>query len=243
MQRLVTSHPDAFIWGEHGGHLEELLDATDRMAQYSTDLGSWARREYEHSRHQGFIANLAPEPARIKDAFRDLVDRLFVRDSEAQGKRVWGFKEIRYDLGFAQRLQEFLPRLCVISIVRDPRDILCSLDEWETHTWTRERTRSAIGFWHRLAVSLLAPAPEGLPVLRLRYEDYTADPEGTCRAVAELADLDVAGFDRSVFGRRVHRHGQEGQRRLRPWHELPDDLRALLDDDVAKVARGLGYDI
>src|SRR5215213_7482581 len=62
VQRLLCSHPDAFIWGEHGGDLEGMLTAAEGVAAYAAGLGGQAaRKDWAELGHQGFIANLTPD--------------------------------------------------------------------------------------------------------------------------------------------------------------------------------------
>ena len=237
MQRLISSHPDAFIWGEQHGHLANVLETVEGLRSHNEERGWGGRDEFTRRGYQGFMANLMPEPAVVDEAFAAFCTRLFA----AEGARVWGFKEVRHDLRFAERLRRFLPGARVIFVVRDPRSVLCSLDEWEqTEWWTRAETQASIDNWTRIAASFQEATT--LPVLTLRYEDYTDDPAGTARRVGIFADLDPAGFDMSVFDRRVHNLGADGRRELRVWRELPLALRALLyEEPIRAVAKAYDY--
>lgn len=237
VQRLVSSHPEAFIWGEQHGLMGYIADSAGRFLEHSEENGEAGRREFAVLGHQGFIANLMPEPAEIRDAFAEFCVRLF----RAPGARVWGFKEVRYDLPFAVRLQRFLPDLRVIFIVRDPRDVLSSLDDWEKYNWwSRRDTQASMDHWKRIAASFLETGP--VPVLTVRYEDFIADREAAARGVGEFADLDPAGFDMTVFDHKVHNLGESGDRELRPWQELQFDLRGLLfDKELRTTAKAYHY--
>lgn len=240
MQRLLISHPDAFIWGENGGHLESLLAAAETLVARSDSLaGQAAREDFEAAGYQAFIANLIPSPDHIEGAFRGFVEQLYRRE------RVWGFKEVRHGLDFAKRLQRFFPDLKVVGLVRDPRDILSSIDEWETKgKWPRKSTEDVIASWLRVASSLMVT--QDVPILTFRYEDYTADPQRTVELLGDFAGLDPAGFDMTVFDRRIHMHGKrgEGVRELRKWEELPADMRELLDsEEIRETANAFSYDL
>jgi hypothetical protein len=231
LQRLISSHPDAFIWGEQRGHLANILEAVEGLRAHNEQRGWGGRDEFAKQGYQGFMANLMPEQAVVDAAFEVFCTRLFA----VEGARVWGFKEVRYDLRFAEALRRYLPGTRVILVVRDPRSVLCSLDEWEqTDWWTRAKTQATINNWQRIAASFQQETV--LPVLTLRYEDYTADPAGTARRVGAFAGLDPAGFDLSVFERKGHNLGSEGHRDLRAWHELPFALRALLYEEPIRIA-------
>jgi len=247
VQRLLCSHPDAFIWGEHGGDLEAMLTAAEGVAAYSAGLaGQAARKDWAELGHQGFIANLTPDPQIIEAAFRGFVEGVFKAPPQAAGKKVWGYKEVRHDLDFARKLQRYFADIRVILVVRDLRDILCSLDEWARRgRWSDNAALEVARRWQRIMRSCLGSDPSSaLPVLTLRYEDYVAEPKKTSVAIAEFTGLDPEGFDLSVFGKRVHSHGTEGSssRPLRAFGELPVQWRQLLDDERLQwVAGQYGY--
>ena len=236
MQRLLCSHPDAFIWGEHAGDLETMLTALEGVAAYSASIAGVAgRKDWAELATKGFIANLTPEPKVILSAFRSFLEGIFKDPPESAGKKVWGYKEVRHDLDFARKMQRVIPELRVILIIRDVRDILSSIDEWaRMGRWSDNAAMELVRRWQRIARSALGSDPSSaLPVLTLRYEDYVLDPAQTIATVAEFTGLDPAGFDLSVFGRKVHTHGDEGvkDRPLRKFSELPDFWQRLVLDD------------
>ncbi len=237
VQRLISSHPDAFIWGEQHGWLARVLDAVEGLIGHSVVHGEAGRTEFAVYGYQGFLANLMPEPDRMREASTEFITRLF----HAPDARVWGFKEVRFDREFAERLQRYLPELRVIFIVRDPRDVLSSLDEWESRGWwTRADTELSFGHWKRIAASFLESG--SVPVLPVRYEDFIADREAAVRGVGEFAGLDPAGFDMTVFDHKVHNLGLHGERELRSWQDMPIDLRYLLfDEGLRTIAKAYDY--
>jgi hypothetical protein len=248
LQRLLSSHPEVHIWGEHGGHLDRILTAAEGLLTWSEEFGRDAREEFERNAYQGWMANLTPDQDRIVDAMRKFVELLYAEPAAALGRPVWGFKEVRYGLTEARRMQRLFPELAVVFLVRDPRDVLRSLDEWERWSygvWTRARTVEAIEDWKRVAQTFVAGAALGsLPALCLRYEDMIADPASTCRMMGEHTGLDPDAFDKAVFGKRVHiGEGLAGFRRdVRKWDDLPESLHQLLDPpELRRLAAACGY--
>ncbi|GAA0971608.1 hypothetical protein GCM10009555_022970 [Acrocarpospora macrocephala] len=247
LQRLLTSHPGVLIWGEQGGHLARILDAVDGLLSWSEDFGEHARAEYSHHAHHAWMANLTPDRDQILDALRHFVHALYGEPAARRGRPLWGLKEVRHSLADARRLNVLFPGMAVILLIRDPRDVLRSLDEWERRSaglWTREHTEQALANWQRVAEDFLAPPDTGLPVLRLRYEDLVADPSGTCEIIATHTGLDAGAFDPTVFTKRVHIG--EGlahlPRDLREWDNLPVSLRRLLDPPaIRSITRACGY--
>lgn len=250
VQRLLCSHPRVMIWGEHVGQLRPVLAAVERLGSWTEYHGAMGREELAASGHQGFIANVTPRHECIDDAGRAFIETLFATPARQLGRSIWGFKEVRYGLPDVLLLRRLFPRLRVIHIVRDPRDVLCSLEDWERHPgWTRRDTETSMLYWRTVAASFVGSAAE--PHLRslimtVRYEDLVAETRRWSATIAEHCDLDVADFDHSVFNMRVHASGLYGplDRELRGWSQLPESLRALVDDEeLQMVASSYGYDV
>lgn len=250
VQRLLCSHPGVMIWGEHAGQLRPILAAMQRLRFWSDNDATIARDELAGSGYQGFIANLTPDRSHIDGACRAFVETMFATPAARAGKPIWGFKEVRYGLSEALLLQELFPRLRVIQIVRDPRDVLRSLEDWEGHPgWTRRNTEAGLQHWLAVARSFIGidtnPELRRL-ILTVRYEDLVIDTRRWSVAIAEHCGLEEESFDRSVFDKRVHTPGSYGRfkRVLHEWAELPASLRALADDEeVQMVASAYGYDL
>jgi hypothetical protein len=244
VQRLLSSHPEVLIWGEHGGHLREILRVVDVMRAWDQGLAPPAREAFEHGGHQSWMANLLPGPEAVVGATRAFVRTLFAAPAASLGRPRWGFKEVRFGLEEATALRTLFPDLRVVHITRDPRAMLSSLDAWERQRgwWRREFTEQAVRDWVRINESVLDG--DGAPgwVESWRYEDVLADPDRFSHAVARLLDLEPAHLDRTVFDRRISGY-QEGDRPdPRPFAELPRDLRALIDDDrIRRVGAAYGY--
>jgi hypothetical protein len=247
VQRLLSSHPKVLVWGEHAGQLREILGVGDRLTEWTTGLGELGRLGYARSGHQSFMANMTPEAGAVDDAVRAFVEVLFARPAAEAGRPVWGFKEVRYGLAEASALRALFPDCRVVHIVRDPRDILRSLEVWERGDWQRADTEVAIRDWTRVGASFWSPDAEAPSwVLRVRYEDLIADPAGWCTRIAEHCGLEEELLDARVFGRRIHAVGLGGRvhRNILDWADLPASMRALLDDDeVRRVGSACGYSL
>jgi sulfotransferase family protein len=249
IQRLLSSHPEVLIWGEHAGQLRQILAVSRRLHEWTAEHGQAGRLGYERAGHQSFMANLTPEAVHIDEAARAFTEALFARPAQSAGRPVWGFKEVRYGLAEAVALRELFPDCRVVHIVRDPRDVLRSLDVWERagSGWPRSDTEVVVGDWTRVAGSFWS-GPADLPpwVLRVRYEDLTSDPMRWCARIGEHCGLETDLFDTTVFDKRIHAVGLRGRTRrdIRDWADLPASMRALLDDDeVRAVGAACGYDL
>lgn len=249
LQRLLCSHPRVRIWGEHVGQLRPLLTAAERLRRWTDTNGLAGRNELAHSGYQGFLANVTPERDVVDDACRAFIETLFAAPARVAGRPVWGFKEIRYGLPDVLLLRQLFPALRVMQLVRDPRDVLRSLDEWEQRPgWTRRNTELALELWTTVAGSFVGVGadPHLDFILQVRYEELVVNPTRWTAAIADHCRLDAALLDPTVFATRVHAAGAGGRlhRSHREWSELPPSLRALTsDDDVKMVAAAYGYDL
>lgn len=248
IQRLLSSHPEVLIWGEHAGQLRQLLAVRARLQEWSAEHGQVGRLGYQIAGHQSFMANLTPEDVQIDEAVRAFIETLFARPAESAGRPVWGFKEVRYGVTEASAIQRLFPDCRVVHIVRDPRDVLRSLDVWERagSDWPRSDTELVVRDWVRVAASFWSPAELPPWVLRVRYEDLVADPLRWRVRIGEHCGLDPSQLDAKVFDKRIHAAGLRGRTRrdLRDWADLPDSLRALLaEDEVRVIGRACGYDL
>jgi hypothetical protein len=250
VQRLLCSHPRVRIWGEHVGQLRPLLTARQRLGLWTEANGKAGRNELAANGYHGFLANLTPERSAIDEACTAFIETLFAAPARKAGRPIWGFKEVRYGLPDVLLLRELFPKLRVVHVVRDPRDVLRSLDEWErAGGWSRADTELSLRNWVRVAGSFVAggtdPDLRGY-ILPIRYEDLVHFSPAWTHAIAEHCSLDADRLDTSVFDRRVHTAGPRGRedRQLREWSALPSSLRALVDDEeLHMVASSHGYDL
>lgn len=245
VQRLLTSHPGILIWGEHGGHLADFLAMQDVLGQWDEHVSSHGRAAFAESGHQSWMANMLPGREPLDDAARAYLRALFGAPAAELGRPRWGFKEVRFTSEEAVAFKRLFPELVVIHLTRDPADVLVSLDAWSREpgstAWRPEWNAGAIDAWTRVTESFLDAPPEPW-ILSRRFEDAVADPEAFMAEVAELIGTTPDRMDPGTFGRRIHGYG--GDRRLRPFAELPREVRALLDaGQVREVAARAGYEL
>jgi hypothetical protein len=77
VQRLLCSHPDVMIWGEHDGQLAAIMKVAEQLEFWAQTYGRVGRDELSAHGYQGFIANLTPESDRVAAAVRAFVEALF----------------------------------------------------------------------------------------------------------------------------------------------------------------------
>jgi hypothetical protein len=248
VQRILTSHPRVRIWGEQAGAIARILAAVDSQREWATRDGAVGRNEYEMLSHNGFIANMTPRPDDIDDATRALFEAMYAKPAAESGRSVWGFKEVRYGLNEATSLIRLFPGARIVHVIRDPRQVASSVDEWERNrpaVWTRADTEATIAYWRYVASSLLSlDGRLREAVARFRYEDLMLDPDRFVERLAAHCGLEAELIDRDVLSRRIHRDGpkREVPRQLRRWEQLPADLRALVTaGGIPELATAYGY--
>jgi Sulfotransferase family len=245
VQRLLTSHPDVLVWGEHGGQVRDVLEASRSMKLWDEGVqGHVLRSEFERDGHQGWIANMLAGPEAFANAARAYLEALFAAPAAQRGRQRWGFKEVRFGLAEAESVRDLYPDVRVIHVTRDPRKVLISLDSWERGQgfWQRSFTEESMRRWREVNDSFL-PARDGSDwVSSWRFEDVTADPGRFTEEMAAFLGLKRADLDESVFDKPLHGYPADPRKELRPFEELDPDLRTLLDDpDLRRVAEAYEY--
>lgn len=166
--------------------------------------------------------------------------------------RVVGSKEIL--------VEEYVPYLlangvCVVLIVRDPRDMVASLDfsDRDNATGLDRPVLYSVRVWRKSVATALAF--EGHPLFRmLRYEDLVAAPDTTIAGLRSFLALPGGGATSSVEGLR-DQHGrswlgnssyedQQGVSRQsvgRHAERLPPAVRAMIEFTAGPEMRAMGY--
>lgn len=132
------------------------------------------------------------------------------------GKARWGDKT-PYHTAFIETLATCFPRAKLIAIVRDPRDVVASI---QNTTWGR------LWYPHIFAASKRwALAIEGIEEARrhlgpdrllcLRYEDFVQDPEAGARQMCELLEVEYEPAMLNYFEKGIDKV-PEG---ARSWHQ------------------------
>jgi Sulfotransferase family len=245
IQRLLSSHPDVLIWGENGGHLGELLEASNRLQIWDDGVAKPARAVYEDDGHHSWMANLLPPAETVAHAARAYLETLFAAPAAAQGRARWGLKEVRWGREDAELIRALYPGTRVVHLTRDPRKVLVSLAAWEEQQawWRRSMTVRALGRWKEVNESFLKDRDSEW-VSSWRLEDVLAGTDRFTDEVARFLDLDPSALDRSVFDRPIHSYPGATRGPLRSFDELEPDLRGLLDDaDLRELTAAYGYEL
>jgi hypothetical protein len=149
IQRLLNTHREFRIWGEHGGFLRHLADAyyfrdspeaIDRMREWTGEVNPETRikRLRDPKRWTGW--DNAFTLSEWKNRFRDFIRASFTTGSADDTR--WGFKEIRYGWSedrSMEMLLELFPAAKFIIVVRHPADTVFSM----AASWHRDLDRRA----------------------------------------------------------------------------------------------------
>jgi hypothetical protein len=210
LQRLIGSHPNiaaapeihffsrihdfADYWGDLSDDstlrrvVHELCDLPDLVAPTTFD-------------EDAVFARVAPTGR----TYRDLLGGLMALIAEDGGKPRWSEKTPAQQAG---RIWHLFPEAQVVHIVRDVRDVICSV---RAAPWTHPTARTAdiAVEWARFTVDTIqtgaGKGPEHYSMVR--YEDLTRAPEAVMRSVFSFLGEDFSpsmleggGWSRSLMG-------------------------------------------
>lgn len=165
------------------------------------------REAVDHVRHvPGLLVRRASGRTGRQRSYADRYVRLYTAARQVSGAQVLVDSSKQASLPHVLAGAPGLD-LRVLHVVRDPRAVC--------HAWAKEvvrpetrdgalmprypaRTMAAMWSRHNVAVELLAA--QGVPVRRLRYEDFLVDPPGTLASVADFAGLPTGAAELSGIG-------------------------------------------
>ena len=165
-------------------HLQRTVERTRRIPRLAV------ARPGRHAE----VAEYAGYYQRIYQAAGQVAGARLVVDSSKHGALAWCLRHTDLDLR-------------VVHVIRDARAV--------AYSWTRRVIRPESGraemaryrpghsamLWNAQNAALGLLAGRGVPVLRVRYEQFVADPVRTLRQVAGFAGLDLSAADLDFLGR------------------------------------------
>lgn len=242
LQRLLNSRGDTLIWGEHDGVLNSFAAVHRRLLAWEARFAG-NRRAFLTREEDQFLPNMVPEEHEIRTAAKTYVTNLFGLPAAKLGRPIWGFKEVRYGARVALFLQDLFPKARIIHLTRNLGDSFRSMKRWEESEdpWDRKLTERAVWDWVRINASLFEVRDDVRCLLSVRFEDMLEDPSDFLERLARFLDMDVAGFDASVFDRRLHGQGK----RVSEDESMAlatQEIEFLSDPEIVEVARLYGYD-
>ncbi|MBR8742288.1 sulfotransferase [Nocardiopsis sp. MG754419] len=226
LQRLVSSGPDLWVWGEPGPGVRGFQEADLAMrglSDYRSDQGA---AEIEREGPPGFIAVVLPSREVYRSAARAWFDTAFADVPHRGPGARWGFKEVLLGRSFAEWFVDLYPRARVVHMVRHPLHALRSLLSWEEQIpkWTPDRTAEAMGNWLDVVDSFHTSGDDPPWLLRLSYEELITGRADVLDRLEAHVGLAAGSLDRSVLQQRIHRPGDIG----RVPRALPGDEEVAL---------------
>jgi hypothetical protein len=258
LQRLLCTHPDILIWGEHDGVLPGILAGFDRLREWHELFGHHYETYQSSGVVRNFIANMNPPAEYALEAQIQLLRNYWQKPALQLGKTIWGFKEVLYTAEVALKLRELFPTTKVIHITRHPFNCFTSLlheerlKPGETYVplkeiWTRARTIEALNMWVKVNHSFLeTPGLDESWVYNVTYEQLVRQKAIVVDDLAEWLELNPDDFDMTVFDYKIYtdRHNEEDERPVIEWSDLSAEEYTLLTADAVRaVAERLHYEM
>ncbi len=188
----------------------------------------------------------------------DFVERVMAQAQAQAGKPRWGEKSPSNVVNLA-RIFQFFPQARFIHMIRDGRDVACSLRTHPKYQWVdgRRLETGIINPWEKCIVRWVSDTNAGLSwrydprYIEVRYEDLVQEPERIIRQVLSFID---EPWDSSVLNyHETHdERGRDGANpgvnlpvyssaRSRWMQELPAQARALFTPQARQLLIHLGY--
>jgi hypothetical protein len=232
LQRVLSSGPELFVWGENLGMSTDLRRMAERLATYD-EMSAREWREFHTRGIAAWIACLNPPAPGAREALRAFYGAYYEPRTAELGRARWGFTEVRHGAATAAFLGALFPHARFLFILRNPVDVVASM---ATLSWYAAEGGAAgvAGTWRANTDSLLRWQDPRLLVVR--YDTLIAEPRGESERIARHLDLDLAALDLSLFAER-----QRGFK-ARPALGL-EERRELQRTELVAVATRAGYDV
>lgn len=188
LQRVITASGQTLVWGEAGGAIDRLADASacyDQMLgpgdrRFKHGFGGNGAKEYQDFMTAGadgfnqWIACMNPPAEMFARSFREFLEATYARAATELGYGNWGIKEVQSGQQAARFLRTLYPEALFIFLVRNPVACLTSI---KRHNWLdRPDDPQALEYyaahWLRLAHDF-RQMDFGILV---KYEDLVSSP-------------------------------------------------------------------
>jgi hypothetical protein len=184
MQRLLMTDPSILIWGEPLDRMlliSQLTDAVSTVDPFWPRPDAWINNRDGADLTREWVANLYPDPGRLRAGFRAMLDAWLGEPARARGHQRWGAKEVRWTAADGLVLRWLYPRCRFVVILRHPVASYYSMrnfgavplgPEWALRTPDRiVAYEAAYGrMWNEMTLGWLEVA-DRLGARVIRYED------------------------------------------------------------------------
>lgn len=130
LQRILSTHPQLTIWGEHFGVLSHLRQAQETLDRARDQIDKGHAQRHRLIGSTGPIGALSPQVNPFDTALFEQAIRSFIVDTFTRGLPPgtrWGFKEVRYGIEDLEFLARLFPSMRLIVLVREPSAQISSL--------------------------------------------------------------------------------------------------------------------
>lgn len=240
LQRFLNSNRSFLIWGEHNGYLRNVTEGFRALLDWSITKEE-QRETFFKQGYDNFVPNLTPASEDLERAAIAHIWNLFGAPARHLGKKIWGFKEVRYDAQIALHLQECFHGARFIHLTRNIADCFLSMKRWETAgQWERTWTQESLANWVAVNESFLEQGTYLNQLMTLRYEDMIGmDPKAFARKLADFLGEQPAAFDTTVFSRKLD--GVDRSRVAENVHLTAEERQLLTSDRIVQVLESYGY--
>jgi len=128
LQRSLCTDDSIFVWGEPYADCNLVFSMSQSAKALlqdrwpSAENYAWPCPWVFDAPHEHFIANIYPEPAFIRGAYRQFFDHLFLEGAKFKGYSRFGAKFVRLGLDDSYFLQWIYPDARFLFLVRNPWD-------------------------------------------------------------------------------------------------------------------------
>ena len=239
LQRLLNSHRQVLIWGEHDGYLNRLHEGyISLMAWKAAHPASPA--EFLSLSRAYFMPNVIPDKAVLRTSFLEHVRSLFPTPGDRDPDCRWGFKEVRYNAYLALFLQELFPNACFIHVVRHIENCLVSMRKLEAaKLWQSQWTADALRNWIDVNRSFVDARHQLNNYFLVRHEDLRGPSSNEIVAnIERFLGIKPNGLDRGVLKKNVDFGVSAGSA-----YRLTEEERTLLcQPEIVELLGLYGYE-
>ena len=202
LQKLMNTHDELLIWGEHAGFLNHLIGAWQavNLCEWISDdqpSGDWLLESPRPLNVDKWTAwDLPFTKQAFLEAVREMVERLFAAPCSPETR--WGFKEIRYhSIQSLELLLALFPACRLMFLMREPVHICVSFAAAQINASGARKSRHA-RIVRKIAKRLVRPffefAADCLPGLQDRsllvsYEGLVEQGVPNMHRIADFLEL------------------------------------------------------
>ena len=194
LQRLITSMPGVFIWGETNGEMGAILRSRQRAVDRSIEVAE-TRNHIRRAGLLAFMADASPEQQQVDNAYRSYIREMYRYDHTGTPLSRWGYTEFRHDARELAYLLDLFPNAKALVINRDLGQVAESILRYEFDPaiqWSRQWTLDALDMWRENTFEMPAlPVEPGVEdQLQQSRAEQRANPQGNRRTPRRTARVD-----------------------------------------------------